>query len=164
MRSDAPFMPFDARIADVLGLLDVIINEFGGSGDLYKIAKEMDYDLEDLIPALDAAKYLGFIIVINGDVKVTELGKKFLNSKVSERKKILRQVLTKLEPFKTAYKLGLEKYFTIDELVGKLDELGYFQVREPKAKEALIMLISEWGVFSGLFKRINDKYYTSRTI
>ena len=51
-------MPLDARLADVLGLLDTLENDFGGAADIYKVAQQMDSDLDDLVPALNAASSL----------------------------------------------------------------------------------------------------------
>ncbi len=75
------FMPLDARLADVLGLLDTLENDFGGAADIYKVAQQMDSDLDDLIPALNAASSLGLVEVINGDVKITSDGRRFLSAR-----------------------------------------------------------------------------------
>jgi hypothetical protein len=74
---DLPFMPLDARLADVLGLIDTLTNEFGGQADIFMVAKEMESDIDDLMPALNAAVNLGFVEVDSGDVKITNTGKEF---------------------------------------------------------------------------------------
>jgi Uncharacterized conserved protein len=122
--ADLPFMPLDARFADVLGLIDTLVNEFGGQADIFMIAKEMESDVDDIMPALNAAVYLGFVEVRDGDIKITESGKEFLNARIVDRKRILRQKLLDLEPFHTAYNLGLSKPFTINDLIEELNKGG----------------------------------------
>ncbi|WP_243675096.1 AAA-associated domain-containing protein [Vulcanisaeta distributa] len=154
-------MPLDARFADVLGLIDTLVNEFkGGQADIFMIAKEMESDIDDLMPALNAAVYLGFVEVKGGDIKITNEGKEFLNAKISDRKKILRQKLLNLEPFHTAYSLGLRKPFTIDDLIEKLNEKGYVEAREPGIRHLLEILLAEWGgVFAGMLKKRGGDVY-----
>ncbi|MFB6470323.1 MAG: AAA-associated domain-containing protein [Vulcanisaeta sp. AZ3] len=151
-------MPLDARLADVLGLIDTLTNEFGGQADIFMIAKEMESDIDDLMPALNAAVNLGFVDVDNGDVKITNTGKEFLNAKISDRKRILKQRLLNLEPFHTAYVLGLRKPFKINELIEELDKKGYAEAREPGIGHLLEILLAEWSVFAGILKRRDDEY------
>ena len=155
---DLPFMPLDARLADVLGLLDTLINEFNGQADIFMLAKETNSDIDDIMPALNAAVYLGFVEVKDGDVKITNAGREFLSARIANRKKILRQKLLGLEPFRTAYNLGLSKPFTINELVEELNKRGYVEAREPGIAHLLEILLAEWGVFAGILKKRGDEY------
>ncbi|BDR93009.1 AAA-associated domain-containing protein [Vulcanisaeta souniana] len=155
---DLPFMPLDARFADVLGLIDTLANEFKGQADIFMIAKEMESDIDDLMPALNAAVYLGFVEVKGGDIRITDAGREFLNAKISDRKKILKQKLINLEPFHTAYALGLHRPFTVDNLIEKLNEKGYIETREPGIRHLLEILLAEWGVFAGMLKKRGDEY------
>jgi hypothetical protein len=156
--ADLPFMPLDARFADVLGLIDTLVNEFGGQADIFMIAKEMESDVDDIMPALNAAVYLGFVEVRDGDIKITESGKEFLNARIVDRKRILRQKLLDLEPFHTAYNLGLSKPFTINDLIEELNKEGYIEVREPGIAHLLEILLAEWGAFAGILKKKGDEY------
>jgi hypothetical protein len=156
--ADLPFMPLDARFADVLGLIDTLVNEFRGQADIFMIAKEMESDVDDIMPALNAAVYLGFVEVRDGDIKITESGKEFLNARIVDRKRILRQKLLDLEPFHTAYNLGLSKPFTINDLIEELNKEGYIEVREPGIAHLLEILLAEWGAFAGILKKKGDEY------
>jgi len=153
-----PFMPLDARVADVIGLVDTVMNEFGGNANLFMVAKEMDSDIDSLVPALNAAVYLGFLTVEDGDVRITELGRAFLKSRIGERKRILKERIMNIEPFRTAYELGLKGPFSVDELIDALSSKGYVDVRGPGSKELVSLLLAEWGVFSGLLRRKNQEY------
>jgi hypothetical protein len=122
------------------------------------IAKEMESDVDDIMPALNAAVYLGFVEVRDGDIKITESGKEFLNARIVDRKRILRQKLLDLEPFHTAYNLGLSKPFTINDLIEELNKEGYIEVREPGIAHLLEILLAEWGAFAGILKKKGDEY------
>ncbi|WP_069807464.1 AAA-associated domain-containing protein [Vulcanisaeta thermophila] len=153
-----PFMPLEARLADVLGLLDTLANEFSGKADIFMIAKDMESDVDDIMPALHAAVYLGFVEVSGGDVKLTELGQEFLKSRIGDRKRILKKGLLNLEPFRTAYEMGMHRPFKIEELIEELDRKGYTEVREPGIKHLLEILLSEWAAFAGIIKKRGDDY------
>ncbi|MGC8597499.1 MAG: AAA-associated domain-containing protein [Thermocladium sp.] len=152
------FMPLDARLADVLGLLDTLENDFGGAADIYKVAQQMDSDLDDLVPALNAASSLGLVEVVNGDVKITSDGRKFLSAKISERKRMLRDKIISIEPFRTAMELGRRSPFHIDELISELGRRGYHDAKDPNARDLLSILLAEWGVYAGILRRKGDEY------
>lgn len=151
-------MPLEARLADVLGLLDTLANEFSGKADIFMIAKDMESDVDDIMPALHAAVHLRFVEVSDGDVKITNLGLEFLKSRIADRKRILKKELLNLEPFKTAYEMGMHKPFKIEELIDELNRKGYVEVREPGIKHLLEVLLAEWAVFAGIIKKRGDEY------
>ncbi len=153
-----PLMPLNARLMNLLGLLDLLINDFGGKADVHALAKEMDCDLDELLPTLNAAVQLGFVVFKNGDVEVTDDGMKFFKARINERKRILRERLLKIEPFKTAYTLGQKGAFTIDDLIDELYRKGYVGIDDPGIKAQLEVLLGEWGVFAGLFRRRDSSY------
>ncbi len=145
-------------MTDVIGLIDTLVNDFGGKADLYVIAQHMDADLDDLIPNLNAAAYLGLVMVNEGDVSVTDLGLKFLRAKIPERRRMLRDMLSRLEPFKTAIELGSNGPFTLDTLISALAAKGYTEFRAPGTRELLAILLSEWGAYAGFIKKRGDEY------
>ncbi len=158
MGQRSPIMPLDSRLTDVIGLIDTILNDFGGRADIYAVAQHMDADLDDIIPNLNAAIYLGFIKVDNGDVAVTELGVKFLNSKIPERRRMLRDLISSIEPFKTAIEIGRSEPFPLDKLITALINKGYSEFKAPGIRDLLTVLLSEWGAYAGLIKKRGDEY------
>ncbi|MFP3157557.1 MAG: AAA-associated domain-containing protein [Caldivirga sp.] len=151
-------MPLDSRLTDVIGLIDTILNDFGGRADIYAVAQHMDADLDDIIPNLNAAIYLGFVKVDSGDVVVTELGVKFLNSKIPERRRMLRDLISNIEPFKTAIEIGRSEPFPLDKLITALINKGYSEFKAPGIRDLLMVLLSEWGAYAGLIKKRGDEY------
>ncbi|MEM1614146.1 MAG: AAA-associated domain-containing protein, partial [Thermoplasmatales archaeon] len=96
----------NARIADLVGLLYVLSTIFEYRTDLYKLEKEMEVDIDDLMPIVYTGARLGLVLAESGDISVTQKGKEYLKASIKSRKEILRKSLVNLEPFKTALALG----------------------------------------------------------
>ncbi|AEE95124.1 MULTISPECIES: AAA-associated domain-containing protein [Acidianus] len=145
-----------ARVADLIGLLSTLQGTFGGKTDLYMLEKEMEVDLDDLMPIVYTASYLGFVTVGEGDIIITDKGMEFLNANIRKRKEILRESLVKVEPFITAIEL---KTFSLESLKEALEKKGIFVYNTPEGDYDLQMTLTEWGVYSGLISRYDDNMY-----
>ncbi|BCU67722.1 ABC transporter ATP-binding protein [Sulfolobales archaeon HS-7] len=145
----------NARVADLIGLLYVLMNTFRGRTDLYQLEKELEVDLDDLMPIVYSASALGMITVGEGDIIITDLGMEFISSGIRKRKDILRERLPRIEPFHTALNL---KRFSVEELMEKLQEEGVSKFNSPSGKHDLEVILNEWGVYSGLLRRSEDIY------
>jgi NitT/TauT family transport system ATP-binding protein len=73
-----------ARPGSVGGLLE-LLNERGGKEDLYKIADELQMELDDLLPIVEAAALLGFAHSVRGDLEITPEGKQFADAGIEQR-------------------------------------------------------------------------------
>ncbi|ACP36268.1 conserved hypothetical protein [Sulfolobus islandicus Y.G.57.14] len=149
-----------ARVADLVGLLYSLENTFNGKTDLYMLEKEMEVDLDDLMPIVYTANSLGFITVGEGDIIITDKGMEFLKSNLKRRKEIIRDSIKKIEPFKTTLEL---KYFTIEELKYILEKKGIQVYNSPEGLYDLQITLVEWGVYSGLLKKEGDKFIVVTT-
>ena len=69
-RDRFPMLPH-ARFGGISGLLE-IVQERGGKEDLPKLAESLRLEVDDLLPAVDAAVMLGFAKVAQGDVMLTD--------------------------------------------------------------------------------------------
>jgi len=87
------------HLSIVAGLLE-ILEDYQGKVDAAKIADELMLELDDILPAIEAAEMLGFIKVDSGDLTLTDKGKKYLAGDSMQRKKILNQVLSRTGLFK----------------------------------------------------------------
>lgn len=56
-------------------------------------------DVEDLLPIVEACEILGFAEVKEGDLILTEAGKKFAEADVLERKEIFKELSIEKVPF-----------------------------------------------------------------
>ncbi|WP_338599366.1 AAA-associated domain-containing protein [Sulfolobus tengchongensis] len=149
-----------ARVADLVGLLYSLENTFNGKTDLYMLEKEMEVDLDDLMPIVYTADSLGFITVGEGDIIITDKGMEFLKSNLKKRKEIIKESIRKIEPFKTALEL---KEFTLEELKDILESKGIQLYNSPEGLYDLQITLVEWGVYSGLLKKEGDRFIVSTT-
>ncbi|AOL17701.1 ABC transporter ATP-binding protein [Sulfolobus sp. A20] len=124
------------------------------------LEKEMEVDLDDLMPIVHSANTLGFITVGEGDIIITDKGLEFLKSNIKKRKEMIRDSLRRIEPFKTAIEL---KEFTIEQLKNVLQKKGIQLYNSPEGLYDLQITLVEWGVYSGLLKKEGEKFLVVTT-
>ncbi len=145
----------DARIADLVGILYVLSFIFKEKTDLFELEKEMEVDLDDLMPIVYTASTLGFVEATEGDIAITQKGREYISSSLKKRKEILRNSIENVEPFVTARELGK---FNIEELYDALQEKGIQTYNRPSGKRDLEIILIEWGLYSGLIKKDEEDF------
>jgi NitT/TauT family transport system ATP-binding protein len=65
------------------------LNAGGGRADLPAVADELNLELDDLLPLVDAAELLGFAQVAEGDILLTVLGQTYADASILARKEII---------------------------------------------------------------------------
>jgi NitT/TauT family transport system ATP-binding protein len=78
-----------ARPGGMAGLLELLIDK-GGRDDIYRLADDLSFEIDDLLPIVDAAQLLGFLKVEEGDAAITETGAQFANSEILRQKELFR--------------------------------------------------------------------------
>lgn len=78
-----------ARPGGVAGLLELLLDK-GGRDDIYRMADDLAFEIDDLLPIVDAAQLLGFLRVEEGDAVITESGAEFANSEILRQKELFR--------------------------------------------------------------------------
>ena len=86
-------------VGQILGLVEAI-DEMGGTADAATISQEVEMDIDRLGPVIDAAEFLGFGKVEDGDLTITDLSRKVLHANVRERKRIIRDIIDDVPIFK----------------------------------------------------------------
>jgi NitT/TauT family transport system ATP-binding protein len=79
-----------ARPGGMAGLLELII-DLSGRTDIYRLADELGFEIDDLFPIVEAAQLLGFLKVEEGDAVITPEGKAFAESEILKQKELFRQ-------------------------------------------------------------------------
>ena len=79
-----------ARPGGVAGLLELLVDK-GGRDDFYRLADDLAFEIDDLLPIVDAAQMLGFLRVEEGDAVITEPGAEFANSEILSQKELFRE-------------------------------------------------------------------------
>ncbi|BBZ67760.1 nitrate ABC transporter ATP-binding protein [Mycolicibacterium insubricum] len=77
----------EASVGGLAGLVQ-IAHAAGGHLDLPDIAAELNFELDDLLPLVDAAELLGFITVSAGRISVTPVGVEFTTADIRRSKQI----------------------------------------------------------------------------
>jgi len=83
-----------ARPGGIAGLLEILIDH-NGKDDIYRLADDLAFELDDLLPIVDAANLLGFLKVKEGDAEITPLGLEFANSEILHQKEVFRAAAVK---------------------------------------------------------------------
>ncbi|MEO7143271.1 MAG: nitrate/sulfonate/bicarbonate ABC transporter ATP-binding protein [Bryobacteraceae bacterium] len=79
-----------ARPGGIAGLLEMLMDR-GGREDIYRLADELAFEIDDLLPTVEAAALLGFLTVSEGDAGITSEGRKFAGAEILERKELFRE-------------------------------------------------------------------------
>ncbi len=78
-----------ARPGGMAGLLELLLDK-GGRDDIYRLADDLAFEIDDLLPTVDAAQLLGFLSIEEGDAAITESGAEFANSEILRQKELFR--------------------------------------------------------------------------
>ena len=79
-----------ARPGGIAGLLELILDH-NGKDDIYKLADDLAFEIDDLLPIVDAASLLNFVTVNEGDAAITPVGAEFANAEILRQKEIFRE-------------------------------------------------------------------------
>jgi NitT/TauT family transport system ATP-binding protein len=90
----APSRPYQVlphvAIGDITGLIE-LVHARGGREDLYQLGRHFQLEIDDLFPLIEAVDLLDFAETREGDLVLTEQGKRFAEADVQEEKKVFRE-------------------------------------------------------------------------
>jgi NitT/TauT family transport system ATP-binding protein len=78
-----------ARPGGMAGLLELLLDK-GGRDDIYRLADDLAFEIDDLLHIVDAAQLLGFLQIEEGDAAITASGTEFANSEILRQKELFR--------------------------------------------------------------------------
>lgn len=81
-----------AHVGALSGLLEMV-EERGGREDIYELEDELNLEADDLLPLAEAASILGFARIEEGDIVLTDLGRRFVTSDILESKEVFREAV-----------------------------------------------------------------------
>jgi NitT/TauT family transport system ATP-binding protein len=125
-----------ARPGGITGILELLLDR-NGHDDIHHLADELAFEIDDLLPLLEAAALLGFLMVKQGDAELTPAGREFADADILQRKELfrkaaqnvplIRQITRSLEA-KANHSLAeeffsdmLEEHFSEDEVKRQLE-------------------------------------------
>ncbi len=138
-----------ASVGGMAGLLEILAAH-GGREDLPKFAERLTFDVEDLLPLVDAAQLLGLALVDNADIELTDEGREFVEADIDTSKGIFARLAKEKAPLVRAICSSLEA--TND---GTLGEGFFFDLlrrgfTHDEARQQLDLAI-DWGRYGELY-------------
>ncbi|MBW4043700.1 AAA-associated domain-containing protein [Acidipila rosea] len=138
-----------ARPGGIAGLLELAI-DFGGRTDIYRLADELAFEIDDLLPIVDAAQLLGFLRVEEGDVVITPTGREFAESEILRQKELFREAALEhvllLRQISRALRSKSDRTVPEEFFLDMLDE----QFSDEETQRQLETAIN-WGRYAELF-------------
>jgi len=138
-----------ARPGGIAGLLELLLDK-GGRDDIYRLADDLAFEIDDLLPIVDAAALLGFLKVEEGDVAITPTGAEFANSEILRQKELFREAAQSnvllLRQIRRALEAKSDHTVPEDFFLDMLDE----QFSEEESLRQLETAVN-WGRYAELF-------------
>ena len=139
----------DVDPSELSGLIETM-KSFEDQIDLPELADELMMNVDDLFPILETLEILGFAVVLDGDIHLSELGKQFSEADLQERKQLFARGLLE--------KVPLARYIRkiLDEKVGhRVSEERFLSKLEDylseKEADRVLRTMIDWGRYAEIF-------------
>ncbi|HXE05760.1 MAG TPA: nitrate/sulfonate/bicarbonate ABC transporter ATP-binding protein [Bryobacteraceae bacterium] len=137
------------RPGGMAGLLELLLDK-GGRDDIYRLADDLAFEIDDLLPIVEAAQLLGFLNVEEGDAVITPAGEEFANSEILRQKELFRDAaqahILLLRQIRRALESKSDHTVSAEFFLDLLDE----QFSEEECERQLDTAIA-WGRYAELF-------------
>jgi NitT/TauT family transport system ATP-binding protein len=139
-----------ATVGGLAGLLE-ILSAMGGRADLPHLASDLVFEIDDLLPIVDAAQLLGLADVHDADIELTAVGQEFVAADILTSKQLFAAQASTRAPLVRAIYQALKstKDHTLPDRFF-LDLLGR-GFTEAEARRQLDTAI-DWGRYGELFE------------
>jgi NitT/TauT family transport system ATP-binding protein len=138
-----------ARPGGVAGLLEFLLDK-AGREDIYRLADDLSFEIDDLLPIVDAAQLLGFLKIEEGDAVITEAGADFANSEILRQKDLFRAAATEhillLRQIRRALETKSDHTVPQEFFLDMLDEQFSAEESQRQVETAV-----NWGRYAELF-------------
>ena len=133
------------------GLMETLAAEpYNGRADLPALAASLQYEVDDLLPLGETLQLMGFGVLEEGDILLTDLGRSFANADVEGRKRIFAEALRQHVPLVNMIRQVLdERWNHRASAVRFRDELEDHM--SPEYAAATLRTVIGWGRYAELF-------------
>lgn len=143
----------EASIGVMAGLLE-LVDDNDGRMDIYQLGRDLMMEIDDLLPNIEGISMLKFAEVKEGDIIITPLGSRFIESDTEEGKEIFREQIMNISTFKVIVKvLNTKKNKKMKEEFFK--ELFSQHLGEHSIEKKMSAII-DWGRYAELFNYDHD--------
>jgi NitT/TauT family transport system ATP-binding protein len=122
----------------------------GRRDDIYRLADDLAFEIDDLLPIVDAAQLLGFLTIEEGDAAITPSGTEFANSEILRQKELFRDAAVEnvllLRQIRRALESKSDHTVPEDFFLDMLDE----QFSEEECLRQMETAVA-WGRYAELF-------------
>jgi NitT/TauT family transport system ATP-binding protein len=133
------------------GLIEAVAAPpYNGKADLPHIAAHLQMEIDELFPVAETLQLLRFAEVEEGDIKLTEAGRRFSDSEVDARKKLFADRLVNYVPLAARIKRVLDDRPSHRAPVARFREELEDYMSESFAELTLRAVIG-WGRYAELF-------------
>ncbi len=138
------------KVSELLGFMETLASEYERKVDLPILAEDLHLEIDALFPITEALDILHFACVSQGDIELTDIGRKVAAADILDQKKIFAQQLITYVPLARYIRHSLDKqsdHEVSEEIF--LKELGK-NLSEQAADEVLTTVI-DWGRYAEIF-------------
>lgn len=132
-------------VSVIIGFIERV-STFTTPPDLAKLDDDLGIEKTMFFNIVDDAERLGLIQIIDGNISLTELGQRFSNASIPDRKVILKERIRNLEPFQTAIlilSMDKDKKMDKNQFLEVMKERFY--IEDP---EEMFNLLINWGRYT----------------
>jgi NitT/TauT family transport system ATP-binding protein len=144
-----PLQPISTNL--LAGLLETLAAPpYSGRADLPALAAALQLEADELLPMGEALQMLGFGVLAEGDLKLTEPGRAFVHADTDQRKTLFADALRAHVPLVAAIRRTLdERWNHRASAVRFRDELEDHM--SPKYAEDTLRTVISWGRYAELY-------------
>ncbi len=134
------------------GLMETLRNPpYDGRADLPALASVLQYEADELLPLGETLGLLGFAVLEEGDLLLTETGRRFVDADIDERKKIFAEQLRAHVPLITAIRQVIDQRPNHRASAVRFrDELEDHM--SPEYAEETLRTVIAWGRYAEIFE------------
>jgi NitT/TauT family transport system ATP-binding protein len=138
------------------GLIEAVAAlPYDGEADLPEIAAALHMEIDDLFPVAETLQMLRFAIVEGGDIRLTEVGRRFASADTDERKRIFARHLLTYVPLAGQIRRVLDERASHRAPKSRFsDELEDYMT--PEAAERTLRAAISWGRYAEVFAYDDD--------
>ena len=134
------------------GLLETLEGKpYDGRADLPALAAALQYEADELLPLGETLSMLGFALLEEGDLQITETGRKFVDAETEERKEIFAKILMAHVPLAAEIRKVLDERWNHRAAAVRFrDELEDHM--SPEYAEETLRTVIAWGRYAELYE------------
>jgi NitT/TauT family transport system ATP-binding protein len=138
------------------GLMETVAGQpYNGKADLPALAASLQMEIDDLFPASDTLQLFRFAEVAEGDIRLTEAGKRFVQADVDGRKKLFAQHFLTYVPLAAHIKRVLDERAAHRAPASRFRDELEDNMSEEAAEQTLRAIIS-WARYGEAFAYDED--------